>query len=156
MCGTAIVAGDQACRSCGEEFSISAHDPASAVGQAGEDFAKAKRRRLIWMASLSVVSGVVQQLLVDGEMGRPLQLVSALATTVLIASWCHVDARQRDFTIGRGMFLTIVFLTFLGVPIYLLRTRGVRGIVSILLAVLFVVLMVVLEEAAILVTYWLM
>ena len=75
---------------------------------------------------------------------------------MLIASWCHIDARERGYTIRKPLFLTIVFITIVGLPVYLMRTRGVRGVLSIVLALLFTVIIVVLEEIAIEITYRMM
>jgi len=130
---------------------------AASVGtQAVEDFPRAKRRRLLSLLALSIAAGVLQQLLADAEIADLLPFVVGLATTVLIISWCNVDARERDFTIKPWLFVTMFFLTFIGVPIYLLRTRGVRGMFSILLALLFFVLMLVLEVVAAQITRFLM
>ena len=144
MCGTALVAGDETCRSCGEAVSASSEPVV--------DFAKAKRRRLLWLLVLWTASGVLDPLLADAEIAGLLPLVLGLATTVLIISWCQVDARERGFAIRSWLFVTLFFLTFLGVPIYLLRTRGARGVFSIVLAFLFALLMGLLEVAALQIT----
>ena len=144
MCGTALVTGSETCHSCGESVSAS-REPVV-------DFAKAKRRRLLWLLVLWTASGVLDPLLADAEIAGLLPLALGVATTVLVISWCQVDARERDFTIRPWLFVTLFFLTCLGVPIYLLRTRGARGVFSIVLAFLFALLMGVLEVAALQIT----
>ena len=130
------------------------------AGSAGtgavEGFAKAMRRRLLSLLVLSIADGVLEQLFADAEIADLLPFVAGLAITVLIISWCNVDARGRDFTIKPWLFATMFLLTCVGVPIYLLRTRGARGILSILFALLFFVLMVVLGVLAAQITRFLM
>jgi hypothetical protein len=54
------------------------------------------------------------------------------------------------------MLLSLIFCSAIGLAVYLIRTRGVRGIVSILLAFLFGLAMTALEQIAIEITYHLM
>src|SRR5690349_21790254 len=91
MCGTALVAADATCPSCGEAVSASSEPVV--------DFAKAKRRRLLWLLVLWTASGVLDPLLAESEIGGLLPLILGIATTVLVISCCQLDARERDFTI---------------------------------------------------------
>jgi len=67
-----------------------------------------------------------------------------------------LDARERGYTISTPMFLSFIFCSAIGLAVYLIRTRGVRGIVSILLAFLFGLAMTALEQIAIEITNHLM
>ena len=138
-----------------ERMTGSQSDAASEVLQA-EDFAKAKRWRLIWLLAFSIAIGIAEQVFAEDELDKVFRVGGAIPTVMLIASWCHIDARERGYTIRKPLFLTIVFITIVGLPVYLIRTRGVRGVLSIVLALLFTVIMVVLEEIAIEITYRMM
>ena len=130
-------------------------DVASEVPRA-VNFAKAKRWRLIWLLVFSIAIGVAEQVFAEDELDKLFRVGGAIPTVMLIASWCHIDARERGYAITKLLFLAIVFVTVVGLPVYLIRTRGVRGVLSIVIALLFAIIMVVLEEIAIEVTYTLM
>lgn len=69
-------------------------------------------------------------------------------------AWCFEDARQRDYQIGKLMRIGLV-LFFIGVfPIYLFRTRGLFGFVSLLGAALFFCLMMLGAYAGEFVVTW--
>jgi hypothetical protein len=120
------------------------------------NFANAKRWRLIWLLVFSIAIGVAEQVFAEDELDKMFRVGGAIPSVMFIASWCHIDARERGYAIRKLLFLAIVFVTVVGLPVYLIRTRGVRGILSIVLALLFAVIMVALEEIAIEVTYALM
>lgn len=91
-------------------------------------------RRKLWllgaMLVLSALMGVIG-CFVDEEdsisamlAGMPL-LISAIA-------WCFVDAQQRGHRIGRLMKLLLVAFFALALPIYLIQTRGWRGLITLL------------------------
>jgi hypothetical protein len=130
-------------------------DAASEVPRA-VNFAKAKRWRLIWLLVFSIAIGVAEQVFVKDELDKVFRVGGARPTAVLIASWCHIDARERGYAIRKLLFLAIVFVTVVGLPIYLIRTRGFRGVLSIVFALLFAIIMAVLEGIAIEITYRLM
>lgn len=115
---------------------------------------KAKRQCLLGLLGLAAIVGVLDQVLVDDRSyDRLLTTGSAVIAVVLIAAWCHYDSWQRSYTIGTPLRFLILLLAAIGVPVYLLRTRGWRGLISTILAGAFAGLMVVLEWAACEVTY---
>jgi hypothetical protein len=114
-------------------------------------FAKAKRKRLMWMLGVSVAAGVAAELFADVH--REIQFLGAIGIIVAVGSWCNVDARERDYTIGKGQFAAIVLFPIVGLPVYFIRTRGIRGILSILLALLFYSGMIALQIIAMEVTH---
>jgi hypothetical protein len=142
MCGTSIAEATLECPACGETLPLDAsHSPSESSSVS--DFARAKRKRLIWMLVLSIAAGVAEVLLPDAE--RAIQIADSFAIVLLIASWCQLDAHQRNETLGRLLRLTIIFFTFVGLPVYLFRTRGIRGFLSLFLALLFYVLLIALQ-----------
>lgn len=54
-------------------------------------------------------------------------MVEAIFQLVLIVLWCGYDARFRVFPLTGFLRLTILLLVVVGVPWYLVRTRGWRG-----------------------------
>ena len=113
----------------------------------------AKRRCLFGLLLLAVVAGVLDQLLDYKSADRILTFVYSIIGIVLVAMWCQYDSRERSYTIRKPLRLLIIFLAFLGVPIYLLCTRGLRGLISTLLAVGFFGVLMGLEQLAIEITY---
>lgn len=149
MCGEAISEGALQCPACGETLAP-AGSLSPADSQPAEDFAKAKRRRLIWMLGLAVAAGIASAVFADAE--RELQLLEGVAIAALVASWCQVDARERGGTIGKLQFVAIILFALIALPVYLVRTRGVRGFLSILLALLFYVLLIGVQVCVSLIT----
>ena len=74
----------------------------------------------------------------QGEDAGSTQIVNLLAcisNSICTLCWCHFDAVQRAFRISR-LFSIVIFLFGLFVlPIYLIRTRGMRGVRSIVIGV---------------------
>jgi hypothetical protein len=138
MCGESIIEGALQCPACGE--TLAPVSLSQADSQPAEDFAKAKRRRLIWMLGLAVAGGIATEVFADAE--RELQLLEAVAIAALVASWCQVDARERGSRIGKLQFAFIILFAVIALPVYFFRTRGLRGFFSILMALLFYVLLV--------------
>jgi hypothetical protein len=64
-----------------------------------------------------------------------------LPALVLAISWCHVDADEQEYAMGKLMRLSLIFIFGLAFPIYILRTRGFVGFKTLGLALLFVAAM---------------
>lgn len=58
-------------------------------------------------------------------------IITAVATMFPMLRWCFLDANERNLRLSRFMQLFIVLFALLGIPIWFLRTRGIRGFVSI-------------------------
>ena len=64
--------------------------------------------------------------------------ICAFAFIIFVLIWCHCDADERAVKIGAVLRATIFLLAIIGLPIYLVRSRGAwRGLRASLLAVLF-------------------
>ena len=87
----------------------------------------AKRRCLVGLLLLSVVMGVLDQLVVQKRADRAVTLLGGLVSIVLIFIWCQNDSYERSYRIPKLLRLLIIFVAILGIPIYLLRTRGITG-----------------------------
>ena len=117
------------------------NDTASKVA----DFARRKRRILVWLLVYAGLFGVVLVFL--DESNRLIDFLSGLPVLVLGIAWCHVDAEQHDYRMGRIMRVSLILLFGLAFPIYLLRTRGLNGLVTLGLTVLFAAAMCVCLSA---------
>jgi hypothetical protein len=102
---------------------------------------------------LAVAMGVLDQLVEQERLDKALTLAGSLVGIVLIAIWCQYDSCERSYTIPKPMRLLVIFIAILGIPIYLLRTRGLRGVVSIVLAVAFFGVCVLFAALASEITY---
>ena len=90
------------------------------------------RRRVAFVALLvlAAVSGVRLATLPESSDNDPGALLLAVATALICAIWCSLDAR----VVGKRappVLLAFVFLVLpIALPIYFLWSRGWRGIVS--------------------------
>ena len=115
---------------------------------------KAKILCLLGMLALVVVVGVLEQITPDTrDVDQLLTIGTAVIEIILINVWCQYDSWERSYTIGKPLRLLIIFFAAIGVPVYLLRTRGWRGLVSIVLVAVFAGLLMLAEELAVEVTY---
>jgi len=113
---------------------------------ADSGFARAKRLRLIGLLVLSTVFGAIEQLQEINDFdGTFFIIAGTIGVVMLVVSWCLLDARERGYTIPKLLLVLIVLFGAIGLPLYLIRTRGVRGLWSSLLALLFLGLMVIFD-----------
>ena len=99
-------------------------------------YERGKSRTLLAMLCVSVLGGILW-VFTDTQSGeKGLYLVETLALSLLILRWCYLDGLQRDYRFGLVLGLTIVGLAVIGVPIYFLRSRGLRGFVALSVAFL--------------------
>jgi hypothetical protein len=123
----------------------------------GEDFKKPKRWRLIGLAAVSIIGGVLEQLFSETHADeRAFAIGGMVLGLILLVSWCRLDAREQGYTISKPLLLAIILFAAIGLLIYFIRTRGARGILSFGIAVLFTVVLIALEQIAIEVTFFLM
>lgn len=101
-------------------------------------YSKTKRSILIGLVVLAAFYGVAITLM---EEGSTLEIVFDIVTctvgAMMIYTWCLYDSLARNRRIGILFGVLIFGLAIIGVPIYLLKTRGLRGMVSIVLAAVF-------------------
>jgi hypothetical protein len=117
---------------------------------------KAKRLCLLGLLILAAVGGVLDEVVPSSRnFDRLSTVVSSVIGVLLVFMWCHYDSWQRSCAIGKPLRLLIIFVAFVGVPVYLLRTRGFRGLLSVVLGGVFLALMGVVALFASEVTSWL-
>jgi hypothetical protein len=88
----------------------------------------APRTRYFILASLALgfVDGVAAYLLYPGQPFAPSSLVVGIAALLLIFLWYRLDSESRKFKRTSLLSVGVVGLSFLGIPYYLFRTRGIR------------------------------
>lgn len=69
-------------------------------------------------------------------------IITAIATVFPMLRWCFLDANERQLRLSRFMQVFIVFFGVFGIRFWLLRTRGIRGFVSIAWVLLFFAIVV--------------
>ena len=120
----------------------------------GQRIRAAKRLCLLAMLALAAAVGVLEQLFSDDRgIDRLLTIACAVLGIILVVVWCQYDARERSYSIRRPLRLLIIFFAVIGVPVYLLHTRGRRGLIAVLIAALFFGLCLFTEQVAIEITY---
>jgi len=98
-----------------------------------------KKRVLIGLLVLAACEGVVMVFVPEvAQTGSAAQLASTLPFLFLILLWCHYDAADHDFSLGRLMAVSLVLFMAIAFPIYLFRSRGFfSGLKTLALACLF-------------------
>ena len=99
---------------------------------------RALRRMLIWTGASGFVTGLLGE---TSPTGFIFQIAAWFAFLALLVGWCEADSRQRDIPLWRYFIPMLVLFPgpALVMPIYFLRSRGGRGIVTTLLAALFLI-----------------
>src|SRR5260221_1037734 len=96
MCGVSISEIMPQCPACGE---VLVNDgigrPLDSIVDTG--FAKARRRRLMWMLGISIAVGIAAELFPDVH--EEILILGSIGIIVVVGSWCDVDARELDYTI---------------------------------------------------------
>ena len=84
------------------------------------------------------VEGFVDYIIGEGsDAYRMFSLFCLVFNLLFIMRWFVLDAQERNFKISKALFITFAAVTFIAAPYYFIKTRGKRGLLSILLAVLF-------------------
>jgi hypothetical protein len=112
---------------------------ASLVGATDAD-SIAKRRALFRMLIWTGASGFVIGLLGEtSPLGFVFQIAAWFAFLALLVGWCEADSQQQGVPLWRHFIPILVVCPgpALLMPIYFLRSRGITGLVTTLLAALF-------------------
>jgi hypothetical protein len=80
------------------------------------------------LLAYSAILGVVSCFLPEED--RALDFIVGFPLLILGISWCFTDAAERDDRIGRLMTLILLLVFIVGLPIYLLQTRGIGAFKS--------------------------
>ena len=108
------------------------------------DYRLRKRWILLWLMLVTAVDAGVGPLVESSQTAKAQFAVFGLITGLLILRWCSLDSVEWNTHFGPLLGIAIVFFTIIGVPIYLLRTRGLRGLLAICKAALFVIMLAII------------
>lgn len=103
------------------------------------DSVRRKRSVLLKLLAYSGLIGIISVLFPNTN-GVPGSLFG-LPALVLGITWCHLDANQREYSLGKLMRLGLIFMFVIVFPFYLFRTRGLKGITTLAQTILFVIAM---------------
>jgi hypothetical protein len=121
---------------------MSDHDVESgreAEGEPATEYARRKRRIVIMLLVYSAIIGVLSYYL--PEENAPLDFLVGAPVLILGLVWCFTDAAQHKHRIGGPMRVLLVVAFIVGLPIYLLQTRGIDAPKSLVLALLLLMAM---------------
>lgn len=107
----------------------------------------AREKRLVIGLALAwaAISGVISPFLSSGEI--LVELLLDVPYLILVLKWCLIDAVQRGQPLGRVMRFALILLMLFALAVYLLRSRGVAGILAVIQMVLLVVLVIAINFA---------
>ncbi len=97
---------------------------------------RTKRRILMFLFAYAAALGAIVCFL--PEDGDVLEFIVGLPLLILGIWWCHTDAAQHAFEIGRFTRLLLFLVFFLGLLLYFFQTRGIRGVFPLAYSILLV------------------
>ncbi len=87
---------------------------------------------------LAAVLGGVDVLIHESTSAeKAITIGSALLMLSFVFTWLYYDSLEHHYRIGMLLGLCIILLGGIGIPVYFFRTRGLRGFISLGLALLF-------------------
>lgn len=110
------------------------------------DYARRKRRIVIMLLVYSAIIGVLSYYLPEED--APLDFLVGAPVLILGLVWCFTDAAEHKHRIGGPMRVLLVVAFIVGLPIYLLQTRGIEAPKALALALLLLVAMLTSMFAA--------
>ena len=125
--------GENPYQAPGADIAIGPHEPAD--DEPG--FRRAKRKIVLAILLLFALSGFLAPLTAgDPVLQKGLDLVTAIALAAFLLRWCEYDRRERQIKRWRYFAVMMIFCPgpLILMPIYFLATRGLRGLLSILMA----------------------
>jgi hypothetical protein len=101
-------------------------NPIESLSPAGViDYQKKKRRILIQLLAYCAFVGAVSVFIPDED--PLLDLILRIPPLFFAVAWCFADAAERGHRIGRLTKVLLVLVLIVGLPLYLLQTRGLGG-----------------------------
>jgi hypothetical protein len=110
--------------------------PSIAVPARGQHDARMRMGSAIALAVSVIVAGVRAGVLLEEEDRGPTNLFIGVAMSFFVASWCWFDSRVRGKPIARAVAMLLLLGTVIAFPIYCVWSRGARGLLLLLLAVI--------------------
>lgn len=102
--------------------------PASNAVAGGSAKSLEKRLRFVLVVAMYLVSAVTNVTAVLRPEGLLVHLLFPLAVCSIMTYWCVIDARMLGSPIVRSLHWIIFFTWPVAVPIYLIWSRGLRGL----------------------------
>ena len=97
-----------------------------------DDLRQKKRQAIFYLLAVAIVLPFFEVFVArwwhDEKIWMAINIAALMFPTL---RWCFLDANERHQRLGRFMQLLIICVAALGIPVWLLRTRGVRGFVAI-------------------------
>jgi hypothetical protein len=113
------------------------------------EFRRKKREVLRNLLALTFLFGGLHALITEGSTaGRACDLIYAVALGGLCCQWSYFDGLLRGRISGKFLRVTTILIPPLGMTIYLLHSRRLRGLLSLAKGVVFFVLMLALSYAS--------
>lgn len=92
------------------------------------DRRRQKNMLLVALLAFTAISSAMWVFVPDGSPNeRLLYVAQSFGTVLLVLLWCHVDSSQRSYRLSKKLSILIVLVAVVGLPIYLLKSRGRRG-----------------------------
>lgn len=107
--------------------------------------ARQKRQVMGLAMAWAAISGVIAPFLFPQE--RIVELLLGVPYVVLVLKWCLIDAAQRGQQLGRVMRFALILLTLFALAVYLLRSRGIAGILAVIQTLLLLALVIAINYA---------
>jgi hypothetical protein len=107
------------------------------------DQAAQKRTALMSLLGIAFVSSLATWVFAGEGLAYSISFIlTAVAQLVAIIYWCRADAEQRNFEFTFGQRLFIILFALVGLPFYLIKSRGfANGLIATGYALLFWILM---------------
>ncbi len=109
------------------------------------NYARQKRQVMGLALAWAAISGVIAPFLFSEE--TIVELLLDVPYLVLVLKWCLIDAAQRGQQLGRVMRFALLLLMLFALAVYLLRSRGVAGILAVIQTLLFLALVIAINYA---------
>jgi VIT1/CCC1 family predicted Fe2+/Mn2+ transporter len=103
------------------------------------DLQREKKFTLLSFLACTFVEGFGDFLVGEGsDAHKVYSLLCIIINVVLMMRWVVLDAEEHEFKMTRTLFAVFVAAAFIAAPYYFVKTRGTRGILALVLALLFV------------------
>lgn len=100
----------------------------------GAQSAAKKQRIIFWLFVYHAAVGFIEGLSsIDDPM---LTFLFTVPIYIMVLSWCYADANERGRQLSKGESTSLILFFIVAFPIYLFRTRGIRGFQTLMLSLL--------------------
>lgn len=100
----------------------------TSAGDGPVDYVARKRWIIRLLFAHAALAGTTLCFLPEDD--TPLDYIVGAPFVFLGIAWCFADANERFFRIGRLTKFLLVFLFLVGFPLYVIQSRGLRGLAT--------------------------